>query len=99
MNDKEFAKVGFIALGLLLLWWLWMRKQAAAVQATQAQAPTTTTSDPEQDVFANGPPPIASLGDGSTLNVNIANQGLGYLSSQYIPLFGFVGMAQGVSYQ
>jgi hypothetical protein len=98
MNDKDYTKLAFIALGLLLLWWLWQRKQAAAVQSTLPQAPTTTTSDPEQEVFQNGPPPIASVSNG-TLDVDIANQGLGYLSNQYIPLFGFVGMAQGVAYQ
>jgi len=96
VNDKEYTKLAFIALGLLLLWWLWRRRQAAQAASTQAQAPTTTTGDPEQDVFTNGPAPIGSLGD---LNVNINNQGLGYLSNQYIPLFGFVGMAQGVAYQ
>ncbi len=30
-----------------------------------------------------------------TVNVNVANQSMGYLNSSYIPLFGFVGMAQG----
>lgn len=94
MNDKDFAKLGFIGLGLLLLWWLWMRKQSRTVTATQPQAPTTTTGDPQHDVFENGPPPIGSLG---TIDIN--NQGLAYLSNEYIPLFGFVGMAQGVAYQ
>ena len=27
-------------------------------------------------------------------NINIANQGLSYLDEKYIPLFGFVGIAQ-----
>lgn len=94
MNDKDYTKLAFIALGLLLLWWLWQRRQSAAVAATQPQAPTTTTGDPQEDTFVNGPPPIDSVS-----TINIANQGLGYLSNQYIPLFGFVGMAQGVAYQ
>ncbi len=29
------------------------------------------------------------------ININIANQGLNYLNSNYIPLFGFIGMMQG----
>lgn len=94
MNDKDYTKLAFIALGLVLLWWLWQRRQASQVAATQPQAPTTTTGDPEQEVFANGPAPIGSLG-----TIDIENQGLSYLSNQYIPLFGFVGMAQGVAYQ
>lgn len=96
MKDKDYTKLAFIALALLLLWWLWRRKQAAVVESTEPQAPTTMTSDPETEVFSNGPPPIASVG---TIDVNIGNQGLGYLSNEYIPLFGFVGMAQGVAYQ
>lgn len=96
MNDKDYTKLAFIALGLLLLWWLWRRRQAGQTVSTQQQVPTTTTSDPQQEVFENGPAPIGSLG---TVDINIGNQGLGYLSNQYIPLFGFVGMAQGVAYQ
>lgn len=96
MKDKDYTKLLFIALALLALWWLWRRHQASALAGPQPQAPTTTVQDPEQVVFENGPPPISSA---NTLNVNISNQGLGYLSSQYIPLFGFVGMAQGVAYQ
>lgn len=96
MNDKEYTKLTFIALGLLLLWWLWRHKQNGSLISASPEVPTTTTSDPEQEIFSNGPPPIASVG---TIDVNIGNQGLGYLSNQYIPLFGFVGMAQGVAYQ
>ncbi len=96
MKDRDFTKLMFIALAILFLWWLWRRRQAATVASTQPQVPTTTANDPETIVAANGPPPLQSVGD---LNVNIANQGLGYLSTEYIPLFGFVGMAQGVYYQ
>lgn len=97
MNDKQYTKLAFIALGLLLLWWLWQRRQAALAASTTTQAPTTTASDPEQAVFENGGPPIQSVQDVGTININ--NQGLGYLSNQYFPLFGFVGMAQGIAYQ
>lgn len=34
-----------------------------------------------------------------TIEATIANQGLNFLQSNYIPLFGFVGMAQGTMYQ
>lgn len=31
--------------------------------------------------------------------INIDNQGLSFLDNKYTPLFGFVGMAQGVTWQ
>jgi hypothetical protein len=96
MNDKEFAKLAFIIGCGVFIYWMWERNQVAQADATQPQAPITTTSDPEQQVFEAGPPPIQSLGN---LDVNISNQGLSYLSNAYMPLFGFVGMAQGVAYQ
>lgn len=95
MNDKDFTKIAFIGLGILFLWWLYQRKQVAAVVATQPQVPVS--SDPEQVAFTNAPSgyPIANVGN---VNIDIGNQGLAYLNNQYIPLFGFVGIAQGVAY-
>jgi hypothetical protein len=89
MNDKDYTKVAFIGLGILFLWWLYQRRQVAT---TQLQAPLS--SDPEQVAFNNAPSgyPIANV------NIDIGNQGLAYLNNQYIPLFGFVGIAQGVAY-
>lgn len=96
MKDKNFTKVAFILGALLLLWWLWQRRQSQATQDSTVQAPTPF--DPMTSTYASDPskfnPP--SLG---TVDINIGNQGLSYLSNDYIPLFGFVGMAQGVMFQ
>jgi hypothetical protein len=98
MKDKEFTKFAFIALGIALLWWLWQRRVANMPSEPETEAPTMTPNDPQLITYSQNPsafnPP--SLGN---ININIANQGLSYLSNQYVPLFGFVGMAQGVSYQ
>lgn len=95
MNDKDYTKLAFIGLGILFLWWLYHRKQVQQVAASEPQAPVS--SDPEQIAFTNAPTgyPIANVGD---INVNISNQGLQFLNNGYIPLFGFVGVAQGVAY-
>lgn len=94
MNDKHFRNFAFAVGAAGLLYWLFRRKQNQAVNTT----PDVSTESPEQIVYAANPsaflPPSVS-----NINVNIANQGLGYLSNQYIPLFGFVGMANGVTFQ
>lgn len=97
MDDKNYARFALIAGGCALLYWLYQRKMNAENALQFPQAPQIPT-DPMGDVYAADPDGFnpQSLGD---VNINIANQGLGYLTNQYIPLFGFVGMAQGVYYQ
>lgn len=96
MNDKDFRNL-ILAVGAgALLWWLYQRNLAAQIGSTMAQAPAEpiTAADPINDVYGANPSAYnpQSLG---TINVNISNQGLGFLANQYFPLFGFVGMAQG----
>lgn len=97
MKDKDYTKIAFIALALFLLWWLLRRKAATQTAPDQIEAPTDTPS-PELATYAANPDAFAPASLG-TVDINIGNQGLGYLSNQYIPLFGFVGMAQGVMFQ
>lgn len=96
-HSKSIGTVAFILGALLLLWWL-LQRRAAQQAADDATVQAATPTDPITDTYASNPdafnPP--SLG---TVNINIGNQGLSYLSNDYIPLFGFVGMAQGVMYQ
>jgi hypothetical protein len=94
MNDKQFTKVSFIGLGLFLLWWLIQRKKNGGSVDVPMEGPAV---DPNTLVYSTDPSAFnpANLGN---VNITIANQGLAYLGSNYIPLFGFVGMAQGVFY-
>lgn len=104
-SEKEGIKLAAIAGGLLLLYWLYRRYHTGAASVTPGADGTNSVggtggdpADPITSTYAQQPgaynPP--SLGD---VNINIANQGLGSLSNMYIPLFGFVGMANNVYYQ
>lgn len=101
MKDKAFRNFALLMGGAAILYWLHERNVAAAAQEDQAIAPTPEASDdPIDQVFASNPSAFTpqSLGD-STINVDVSNQGLGMLSNQYIPLFGFVGMTWGAGFQ
>jgi len=93
MKDKEFTLLALVFAVAALFWWLWERSH---------QNPATSPA-PKAD-FSNWPmgsiPPSTfmpqSLGN---VAINIANQSPNLLTNQYMPLFGFVGMAQGTYYQ
>jgi hypothetical protein len=101
MKDKAFRNFALICGGIALLWWLHERNVEAAQAADNAQAPTPQTSDnPIDQVFSSNPSAFTPQTlPNSTINVDVSNQGLGMLSNQYIPLFGFVGMEQGMGFQ
>jgi hypothetical protein len=93
VNDKEFTVLAILAGMVGILWWL--------IERNKSQS---TTPAGQPDAFPVNPdwPMSAVTGDQfepANLNVNIANQSANLLSNQYIPLFGFVGMAQGSFYQ
>lgn len=81
-----------------LLWWVWNKNNAAIPAATtpSQDAFPIPWSDPMTNVYgadptAYQPPSNADL----TLHIN--NPYASMLDSAYIPLFGFVGIAQGVT--
>lgn len=98
MNDKTFSRFLFFMLVLFLLWWMWHR-HAMRNSANQAMAPTPFGNpiDPETLTYEANPGAFGPQRvDGSiNLNYNVPNG----LNQNYIPLFGFVGMAQGEIYQ
>ncbi len=49
---------------------------------------------PDLQTYAKNPQAFYTPAN-QKINVHVANQSMGYLNSSYIPLFGFVGMAQG----
>ena len=99
MNDRNYTKFAAVVGVGVLLWWL-SKNNVPALSGVADASPPLSGFDPMTQVFSNYPnawsPP--SLSD-ATIQVNIANQGLSTLSNQYIPLFGFVGIAQGQIWQ
>jgi hypothetical protein len=85
-KEKEFTILALIVGVVIILWFWWEKRQAA----NTASAPA-----PEQD-FGNWPM-TDNLPDYSppTIQLNIANQTPNLLSDKMIPLFGFIGVAQG----
>lgn len=85
MNDRRFTHFIFAVMALLLLWWFVMRRRAVP---TPQQI--TMAYDPEIITYASDP------GKFGPINVNVsADASINGLNPNYMPLFGFVGMAQG----
>lgn len=94
MNKEETIKIAaIIATGIIV--YLLLNKHPAI--ASQTEQPT--------DGFINNPnyqsylPSTAFQPTSPDITVNVDNQGLNYLNDNYIPLFGFVGIAQGQTLQ
>ncbi len=100
MNDKTANYIAFAAIVIAIIW-AWMKRKTAATTTTATpaaadlpvswDAPMTGVYD--ANPFAYQPP------NASALTVNIGNQMASQLSDQYMPMFGFVGIAQGSMYQ
>ena len=93
MNDKQFDLFVIFAAIALFVWWLWEKHNS--IPATQLPpsegGPVQSLDWPMSGVSpeAYTPPTIGKL------SLNVQNPGFNMLSNQYIPMFGFVGMAQG----
>ncbi len=95
MNDQTFDRVVTAASIVLGLYWFLMGRKNAPIQIVP---PAPGLTDPNLVNYmqqTGGNPPIQVAG--ANVNVNIANQGLQFLNSSMMPLFGFVGMAQGIT--
>lgn len=92
MNDKQDRYfILTVAIALLIYWF--SRPKNQAVADTSASAPDGFINDP---VLAGYDPasgfqqtPLSN----PNITVDVGNQGLSYLNDNYIPLFGFVGVA------
>jgi hypothetical protein len=96
MNDKQVRNFAIIAALIGAAWWI-LRPGTAqpAADAGGSAGPVAPWMQPYQGVNVAGLAPASP----PALNVNVANQFAGLLSHQYVPLFGFVGMAQGSMWQ
>lgn len=93
MNDKNFARFMFVAATLLVFWWYW-RKTHTPMPVAASNTPWTM--DPELLTYASNPAAFGPSTVNGTVNINVS--GYNGLNQNYMPLFGFVGMAQGDVY-
>jgi len=101
MNDKNFTRLS-LAIGIGFLFWHFFGNRGTLTAPALQDA-----SNAQQDALPGFsiPPDLAAFAANpyafqpSNLNVNIGNQGFNYLTNKFMPLFGFVGMAQGVYFQ
>jgi hypothetical protein len=83
-----------------LLWWVWSKNnqpiQAAQDPATASGAFPIPWGSPMDNVYA-ADPTAYDPATNADLTLNINNPYASMLDSAYMPLFGFVGVAQGVT--
>jgi hypothetical protein len=97
VKDKEFTTLAIVAALVGIVWWLYERRQAQAgepagvVAGAFPASPWGPMDGVNPETFM--PPNLSGL------TINVPNQMANLLSNQMIPLFGFVGMAQGTFYQ
>lgn len=92
MDKKQFKQAAIIGGLLFFAWWLLKKnsENTVMVQVAPEAAP------PAQSGWVPGEndPNIIWGGNNSTINVNVPGDFLlGALSRQYIPMFGFTGVA------
>jgi hypothetical protein len=93
MKDEKLEYFMLAVLAGVVAWWLVKgRGEASGVELMKTESAPNYNFNPQSGLN------YAPLPQGGTLDINIANQGLGYLDAKYFPLFGFVGMAQGEVY-
>jgi hypothetical protein len=102
IKDRDYVYVAATAGIITLLWWVWKRNQAPPINAAPNPAETVDGGgfpipwdSPMNDVYAANPTAYDPPTD-SDLTLNINNPYAAMLGSTYMPLFGFVGIAQGV---
>jgi len=98
MNDKTFSRFLLLITVLFLAWWFFHRKAVRSMTAPDGSTVDYGQSaSPELLTYAANPSKFGP----QTVNgsVNISVNGYNGLNQNYMPLFGFVGMAQGETYQ
>jgi hypothetical protein len=101
MTTKETHEALYFAAtaGVIwLLWWVWSKNHQpipAAANANQDAFPIPW-GDPMTGVY-NADPTAYDPATNADLTLNVNNPYASMLDSAYMPLFGFVGIAQGVT--
>ena len=91
-SGRDWFYAGGVVAALIVLWYFAHQKPVA--QAPGEEAFPQAWDSPMVNVY-NANPQAYLPPDDATLTITIGNQLPSMLSDQYIPLFGFVGIAQG----
>jgi hypothetical protein len=100
-KSHEAFYIAATAGAMILLWWVWKQNnspiQAAAnpAEAVDGGGFPIPWASPMTDVYDANPTAYQPPSD-ADLTLNVANPYLSMLGSDYMPLFGFVGVAQGM---
>lgn len=95
MNDKNFERFLFIVFMLFIAWWILHKRYAA--QITTPDGGYIPSGNPELDTYAANPGAFGPQTVNGSVTINV--DGYNGLNQNYMALFGFVGMAQGETYQ
>jgi hypothetical protein len=101
MSDRDWMYVAGFGLALAVLWYAWRTANPPPLAQTAAQASGAFPegwSDPMIGVY-NANPQAFQPPTQQDLTVNVGDQAASMLTDAYMPLFGFVGVAQGMGYQ
>lgn len=94
-NSARFETIALTVVGAVIIWWI-TKGGAPAVNnlvSGGGNAPAPLNYNVPQSATWS-----PSMMPQPAVNINIGNQGLNYLDQKVMPMFGFVGMAQGANY-
>ena len=104
-KNKKMWEYALLAAAIIFLIWLLMRKKNNAIDVSSPQTGASSllppnysfNYDPIVATYSQDPAKFGPMTIDGSVNVNV----IGYngLNQNYMPLFGFVGMAQGELWQ
>lgn len=91
MNDKRFERFLAAVAALFIVWWLVHKRTSNSSGAYSPSMPYNV--DPIDATYAANPGAFGPQTVNGNVDINV--RGYNTLNQNYLPLFGFVGMAQG----
>jgi hypothetical protein len=97
-EGKDAVYIAATAGVIFLLWWVMRRNQPAAIPAatTPSQEGFPIPYGAPMDNVYTADPTAYEPASNADLTLNVDNPYASMLNDSYIPLFGFVGVAQGM---
>lgn len=90
MNDKRFERFLAACAALFIVWWFVHKR---TVSVAQQAPPMPYNMDPIDYTYASNPGAFGPQTVNGSVDIDV--RGYNTLNQNYLPLFGFVGMAQG----